>query len=87
MPLPLASLLRISWWIITAVIFVFLFIDALVFYQYGLGRVSPPAISGEAEVFRVDEEAIRAAAEAIQERRIRFEAAEPAPADLPNPFR
>lgn len=87
MAVPLASLLHISWWVITAVIFVLLFIDALVFYQYGLGRASTPAISGEAEVFRVEEEAIRAAAAAIKERRSRFEAAEPAPADLVNPFR
>lgn len=85
--IPLGAVLNISWWLILVIFLGLLFADGLVFYQYGLGRVSPPAISGEVEAFRVEEETIRAAAEAIEERRSRFEAAQPVAADLANPFR
>lgn len=87
--LPLPSLLRISGWVILTVLFAMLFLDGILFYQYGLGHAALPASSlpGKRTSFRVAEEDIRSAAAAAEARRAQFEAAPILPLDLPNPFR
>lgn len=83
----LESALHTAWWILLVAFLALLFADALVFYQYGLGRSAPPPGGGEPAAVSVDEAAIRGAALLLERRKEAFAQPPSAPADFPNPFR
>ncbi len=87
--LSLGRVLKISWWVILGLFVLLLFLDGLIFYQFGLGYgIEPlPGEVDESASFRVREYAVREAASKIEERLDRFNATSSVPADIPNPFR
>ena len=85
--LPLKTVLNISWWAVLVIFLILLFVDGLVFYQYGLGRAVPPALPAPSSAISVDESSFRSAATILQERRRIFQETPGLPADFPNPFR
>lgn len=84
---PLRVVLNAAWWAVLVVGSSLLVIDGLVFYQYGLGHVASPAAPPAFDVVSPEERVIREAAQIIVAKRAAFKTAEPAPSDLPNPFR
>ena len=85
----LGRVLKISWWVILGLFVLLLFLDGLIFYQFGLGHGIEP-LPGEIDqpaLIRVREDAVRAAAAAVEERLGRFNATSSVPADIPNSFR
>lgn len=87
LPASLDATLRISWWTILLVLLFLVLADGAIFYQYGLGHAYPQVTGGNGAIIRINEKAIGDAEEIIKNKRADFEAAEPAAADLPNPFR
>lgn len=89
-PAPsLARVVHVSWWVVTWILVALLFLDGLIFYRFGLGRVSEP-LAGDVDepvLIRVREDAVAAAAAKIEERLARFNATATPAADIPDPFR
>ena len=84
---PLDAALRVAWRIILGTLLLLVLADGLMFWRYGLGHVYPQTTGGGEEIIKINEGLIGDAAEIIKNKRADFEAAKPAPADLPNPFR
>ena len=85
--LALERVLNRAWGIMFGIFVILLVLDALIFYQYGLGHasVAPPPSAGS--LFRVDAEFLRVAAAVIDERQTQFQSASSTLPNLPNPFR
>ena len=83
----LAGVLAAASWAILGLALALLAADALMFYRYGFGEIVVPESALPTETFRVHEETIKKAAEAIAGRQAQYEAAPDLKGDLPNPFR
>jgi hypothetical protein len=85
--LALERVLNRVWRMIFVIFVILLVLDALIFYQYGLGHasVAPPPSAGS--LSRVDAELLRAAAVVIDERQTQFQSASSTLGTLANPFR
>jgi len=85
-PFSLPGFLNSAWWALLALAILLLALDGFFLYRFGFGRAAPPAEDPKPALLRLDEAAIRKAAEAFESRRARFAASPAAPPDLPNPF-
>lgn len=82
----LPTVLTASLWVAFALLGVLVAADGFIFVRFGLGRPEsrlPPSPPG---VLRVEVEEIRAAAVAIEARRVEFESLPRPPPGVPNPF-
>lgn len=85
--MPLTRVFGISWWAMLLLGLVLFTTDGLLFYRYGLGYA--PLLEGadRSQMVRVEEDALKKAAAALNARAAEFVATSTLPADFPNPFR
>lgn len=80
--------LGVSWWAMLLTGLALLAVDGLLFYRYGLGHAPLVGEAGNRSgAIRLEEEALRGAAAALNAHRAEFAATSSLPADFPNPFR